>query len=285
MKIFFTSLALLVATSFHMAHAQSTTPSPYCVANFDDQQGFPVADAIFSVAFGTLSNVTNAQYAFPHYVHYNNLSVPNFSKGTSYPLTVKFDVHGGAGYGVWIDYNHNNTFEPSEKVSGSSVATPLNISSNTIINQNITIPTSALTGNTRMRVRIVEDDNYTLGANGYSIQPCNASTSMNDVMDWGETEDYTINILASVANQEIQFSQDWSIYPNPTSAKITLKYDCKEASEFKVFNTDGKEVLSGKTNLWENTIETSSLSDGMYYFQLFNKGALIGQKKMVKQSL
>lgn len=194
-KNFLLSFSILFFVGLSLA--QTTSPSPYCNADFDDQQGFPVADAINSVSLSSLKNVTNGQYAFPHYVFYNNLPVPSLVKNKAYTLTVVFNVLGGNGYGVWIDYNHNNIFEASEKVSGTTSANPLAISSNTMITQSITVPTSALSGNTRMRVRIVEDDNYTLGTNGYSILPCNLSTSQTDVMDWGETEDYTINIAAT----------------------------------------------------------------------------------------
>ncbi len=57
-----------------------------------------------------------------------------------------------------------------------------------------------------MRVRIVEDDDYTMGSNGYSILPCNAGTSTTDVMDWGETEDYNINIVATAPVSLIDFN-------------------------------------------------------------------------------
>jgi hypothetical protein len=282
MKLFLTSLTIFVATMHNVAQAQSTTPSPYCAANFDDQQGFPVADAIFSVAFGSLSNVTNAQYAYPHYVFYNNLTIPNFSRGIAYPMTLKFDVHGGAGYGVWIDYNHNNIFETSEKVLGTSVSSPLNISSNTVINQNITIPTSALVGNTRMRVRIVEDDNYTLGSGGFSILPCNASTSNNDVMDWGETEDYTINILASVGSQELSKETKWNIYPNPVTSYLVINHQLQKPTAYKIWNISGKEILFGLMNQFDHEIPVSMLPDGVYYFQLFNGMIDCGIQRFVK---
>jgi hypothetical protein len=45
-----------------------------------------------------------------------------------------------------------------------------------------------------MRIRVVEDDGYTM-AFGPLILPCNVSPLPNDVMDWGETEDYTINLV------------------------------------------------------------------------------------------
>lgn len=198
-KMFFVLTLFIAATTLN---AQITNPAPYCVANFDDMEGFPVEDAINSVSIGTLTNATNAQYAAPHYVFYNNLSAPSLTKGTSYTLTVKFDVKGGCGYGVWIDYNQNNTFEASEKVAGSTSGNLLDISTNTTITQSVVIPATATTGTTRMRVRIVEDDTYNMD-NNYVIAACNAGTSSTDVMDWGETEDYVVNITGGTTTTPI----------------------------------------------------------------------------------
>lgn len=192
-KIFFMLSLFMMATTLN---AQITNPAPYCNGSFDDMDGFLVDDAINSVSIGTLTNITNAQYAAPHYVFYNNLAAPSLTKGTSYNLTVKFDVKGGCGYGVWIDYNQNNTFETTEKVAGSTSGNSLDITTNTTITQSVMIPATATSGNTRMRVRIVEDDTYNMN-NNYVIAACNASTSATDVMDWGETEDYIVNIAGS----------------------------------------------------------------------------------------
>ena len=192
-----TVLFIFMFAAFYMK-AQTTSPSPYCDAEFDDaiQLGFPlnVPDAIFSVSFGTLNNNTGSQAAFPYYTFYNNLPVPDFTIGNSYTSNIDMDVYGGAGYGIWIDYNHNNIFDANEKVGGSANILdwlPLGFTTKT---DNITIPTTALPGNTRMRIRIVEDDGYTMSF-GPLILPCNVSPLPNDVMDWGETEDYTINLV------------------------------------------------------------------------------------------
>ncbi|MBS1589254.1 MAG: T9SS type A sorting domain-containing protein [Bacteroidetes bacterium] len=186
-----TALALTLFTG--IANAQSTNPAPYCDGSFDDANGFPVSDAIKSVTIGTLTNNSGGQYAYPHYVFYNNLSVPTLTKSNPISMSITFEVHGAAGYGVWIDLNQNNIFEANEKVAGTNATTWLNISNNTVVTPSFTIPATALNGNTRMRVRIVEDDNYTQ-TYGAAILPCNASTSANDIMDWGETEDYVVNI-------------------------------------------------------------------------------------------
>jgi uncharacterized protein YjdB len=122
------------------------------------------------------------------------LPIPDFTIGNSYTASTELDVYGGAGYGIWIDYNHNNVFDANEKVGGSAnILDWLPLGTN-IKTDNITIPTTALPGNTRMRIRVVEDDGYTM-AFGPLILPCNVSPLPNDVMDWGETEDYTINLV------------------------------------------------------------------------------------------
>lgn len=282
MKKKYLLIILITTTSFNFLSAQSTSPSPYCVADFDDMLFAPVADAIFSVEFGTLTNVTNAQFALPHYVFYNTLSIPNLVKGSAYTLTAIFDVHGGAGYGIWIDYDHNNVFDASEKVSGTTVGTPLTISSSTTITTSVTIPTTAMTGTTRMRVRIVEDDNYTGGANGYSIMPCNASTSDTDVMDWGETEDYTINITLPVGINELSEVYNLIIYPNPVTTTLSLNQNVSDNLTYKIFNLAGQETQTGTINNSGKQISVSALSDGIYFLQLFDSNKSLGQQKFIK---
>lgn len=253
---------MMATTTFNYLSAQTTSPAPYCVADFDDEP-FNVPDAINSVSIGTLTNATNSQSDAPHYTFYNNLPVPDLTKGASYPLKVDFEVNGGCGYGVWIDYNQNNVFEPSEKVSGTPVGVSLdmNVAS---ITQNITIPATALPGQTRMRVRIVEDDNYTMGANGYSIMPCNASTSPADVMDWGETEDYTVNIVSSVGVNDINQVENLIVFPNPVSTTLNVNHDILDNATYKIVTVTGQEIQTGNLTS-DKQINVSSLSEGVYF--------------------
>lgn len=274
-------LISIFTTSFYLTQAQITTPGNYCAADFDDAQGFPVADAINSVSFGTLNNISNAQFAAPHYVHYNNISIANFSLGTTYQLSVSFDVHGGAGYGVWIDYNHNNTFEATEKVSGTVGNNPLNITSNTVINESITIPTTALTGSTRMRVRIVEDDMF-VGTNLFNTEPCNAGTSAADVMDWGETEDYTIILVNAVGVNELTQINSNILYGNIVNATLALQSNLPTQANYKIININGQEIQSGPIHNAEKQINVADLSAGIYFIQLFDKKSILGVQKFVK---
>ncbi len=260
-------------------HAQSTNPAPYCDASFDDMDGtFNVADQIKSVSFGTLSNTSNAQYAFPHYVFYNNLSVPNLTIGAAYSFSATFEVHGGAGFGIWIDYNHNNVFEVTEKVAGSIFNAWMEISDNTMINESITISPIAMAGQTRMRVRIVEDDMYT-GANGAAISACNASATAEDIMDWGETEDYIVNIISSVGIPTVEIQNSELVFPNPAISFLNIA--SKNSTNYRIVNLTGSLIQSGIVNSFKQ-INIETLAHGVYFIQLFENDKTIAVKRFVK---
>lgn len=277
LKLRFLSAVFLLSN--FTAFAQSSDPAPYCDASFDDMDGsFNVADHIKSVSLGTLSNVSNAQFAFPHYVFYNNLAVPNFSIGSSYSFSIALEVHGGAGYGVWIDYNHNSVFEQNEKVAGSISTAFLDLTTNTVVAGDITISPIAMAGQTRMRVRIVEDDMYT-ATNGAAISACNASASAEDIMDWGETEDYIVNIVSTVGINAIPATNAISVYPNPVVDILTVNGASTE--NYRIFSVDGTLVKSGVLSS-NKTISTAECVPGFYVIQLLEKGVVINTSRFVK---
>lgn len=256
--------------------AQVTSPAPYCDASFDDMQGFPVDDHINSVSFGTLNNSTNAQYAAPHYVHYNNLANATFIAGNTYNLAVNFYVAGGCGYGVWIDYNYNFIFEANEKVAGTTGNNYLTLGT-TSITQSITIPASVASGNTRMRVRLVEDDNHHMTST--DELPCNASTSATDVMDWGETEDYTITIQKPNGINQLENSTI-SVFPNPASESIYVDNEFV-GSKYLIQSMNGQTILSGV--LTTSNLDIHNLTSGSYLFIIEDKKNKISHSLLIKQ--
>jgi hypothetical protein len=84
---------------------------------------------------------------------------------------------------IWIDYDHNNQFDSYEWTEIASSTTP-----NVSVYASILVPTTALTGQTGMRVR----SRLTGNPNG-DIDACTTFGS-------GETEDYTIDIVAGPLN-------------------------------------------------------------------------------------
>lgn len=284
-KTILTSLSVIFLTG--ISFSQITAPAPYCDAKFDDgatddMEPFPVSSFIGGVTFGTLNNQSNGQYAAPHYVFYNNLPTANFIKGTAYTLTLKMSPAGGTGYGVWIDYNRNNQFEANEKVAGTTGQDWLPMEENTIVTKSITIPATAVTGTTRMRVRIVEDDNRHSGPAGSSELACNATTGFLDVMDWGETEDYTINITgnATTGISDIDL-EAFNLYPSPFNETLTIEFSGtpSNADHIEIYNLQGQLIQSiAVTGKSKTEIETAGMISGTYIVQLHSNGQTFSRK-------
>ncbi|MCX6270215.1 MAG: GEVED domain-containing protein [Bacteroidetes bacterium] len=118
------------------------------------------------------------------YTDYSSIST-NVLGSFTYPISVTFVRCGGyplyysTTVGVYIDYNQNGVFDlPQELVFSSGPYYNSSIYSYTFTG-NITIPVTAAAGQTKMRVVVTE---------GSSTSPCGTYT-------WGETEDYTVNII------------------------------------------------------------------------------------------
>jgi GEVED domain/Secretion system C-terminal sorting domain len=99
----------------------------------------------------------------------------DLARGKSYWGQVKcgFNLNTIA---IWIDFNNNGLFEATEKMMNNLVV------GTTLTNINMFIPLTAATGNHRMRVRNVYNPSGPIDACGFYT--------------YGETEDYTINILS-----------------------------------------------------------------------------------------
>ncbi|MFN8309728.1 MAG: T9SS type A sorting domain-containing protein [Chitinophagales bacterium] len=266
MKKLFYTFSLLLTVQF--IHAQITSPAPYCDATFDDNS-FAVDDHISSVQIGNLNNVTNAQFAAPHYVFYNNLTAPTLKADSSYKLYLKFQVSGGCGFGAWIDFNHNNSFEASEKISGTTGADYLDLGvarDSTII----TIPHNAITGITRMRIRIVEDDLHH-GLVGSRELACNPGVVADSIMDWGETEDYNVNI-SGVGPSGVAVVEAGQITatPNPFHQELSIQLE-EEASTITITDAIGRICLQQSVSGRSITVSTAMLPSGPYLVAVTDK--------------
>lgn len=116
--------------------------------------------------------------------------------GQSYPIEVMngYDQYDQDKVLVWIDLNIDGDFDDSgEQVWESAVGT------GTPFSGNISAPASADIGQTRMRIRLFDTQN---GANS---TPCGNS-------DWGEVEDYTVNLISP----DIPPTADFTAEPTET---------------------------------------------------------------------
>lgn len=108
--------------------------------------------------------------------------------GQTYPISISQITSSGtfyaAGANVFIDYNRNGVFEANERVLFSGPTGPTGSAPiTTVLTGNITIPVTAQSGLTRMRVMLIEGGTNT-------DLPCN-------IFAWGEIEDYLVNIVGA----------------------------------------------------------------------------------------
>lgn len=73
------------------------------------------------------------------------------------------------------------------------------------------------------------------------------------------------------------------IYPNPTSDYIHLKisnYKNYKNLHYQIIDLNGRVILSNTIEEFIKTIETSSLSDGLYLLQIFDSNSLLSSSKI-----
>jgi hypothetical protein len=150
----------------------------YCVATSTQS---PCDEYISNVTMGTINNSTTCG----NYTDFTT-QTNDVQQGTSVAMTITTAIVGGANAGylddqvaVWVDWNNDNDFSDS----GEDVYV-VTYSSSTVIplSFNVAVPANATVGNVRMRVRMSH-----LQVDG-PITPCGNS-------QWGEVEDYTLNVL------------------------------------------------------------------------------------------
>ncbi len=148
----------------------------YCSSNGNDTG----SEYISRVRINNINNPSGEGTTSTGYSNFTSVST-NIFKGS--PLNIfitaaKADSSYNEGFRVWIDYNHDGDFNDSGErvVSGQSIQSDVNAS--------FTIPNSALTGPTRMRVSM----------------KFNALPGACESFQFGEVEDYTVNIRPSVGD-------------------------------------------------------------------------------------
>lgn len=181
LKLYRTFYILMCILGLH--HSMVFAQAPYCAATYNNpcQSAF-TNDFVnsFSTTNGTTNIVNNNSGCnnMPNnYIYYPN-QVVTVAQGCSFNISVQCGATYQQGFGIWIDYNHNNLFTDAGEFVWNSGAAGFQVFTGVI-----TVPASAMLGITRMRVR----SNYA----SPPTSPCVNQT-------YGEVEDYQVNIVPSV---------------------------------------------------------------------------------------
>ena len=235
----------------------SAPPVTYCASN-----GNSTSDEYISrVQIGSINKTSGVGTTSTGYSNFTSTST-NLSKGTSTTITITPTWTGtkyNEGYAVFIDYNKDGDFTDSGETVWTKTA-----SKTTPVSGTFTVPASAATGTTRMRVSMK-----------YNGVPTSCES-----FQYGEVEDYTVNLGGTVRADTASTSiNEISIYPNPVKGNV-FYVKSNESMEYTIVNTLGQQVARGNTT--SNGVNVSNLDSGLYLIQ-FNANNKIVTKKFIKK--
>ena len=246
----------------------------------------------------SINNVLHVSGKNNGYADFTEKLVFELPKDTVLPLLVSAGVKN-KGYvlywQIWVDWNQNYDFEPGERIfSASNLVANMFYKPGTTFKGNFTIPDAALEGKTRMRV--------SMSSTGW-VGP-------NDVFDYGEVEDYTVDIVKKSGKGGLFYGNQQNPDDNANAdcylpnhndnclqvqqniankyAQISLSVPLLNDGQFLLRNTNGQIVLSQPVAANDQippniTISTANLPAGLYICSLQTASDQWHKKLMVVQ--
>ena len=248
----------------------------YCTSN-----GGSANEYIKKVQIGTINNLSGSNGG---YGNFTSLST-NVALGSLVSISISAGWVSSSyaeAYNVWIDYNKNGSFESNELVYSKSKSKAATVSGS------FTIPTSALTGTTRMRVSMKFNANpsacevFTRGeVEDYSVNIVNGSTvKMSDDDTTLESDTEVKDKVILEKNKDVIEELSFKLYPNPVKDGVIYFSGLTNNSSYKIFNQMGQQLAQG--TIENDMINVSSLARGIYFVQITNNSS-VGVKRFIKE--
>jgi hypothetical protein len=231
--LFLSTVFVFIQTSVFSQVCTPPTTSLHSVDCNSGSVGYITAVSIIGTTLTNTSTCSAGGYSWALF-NSNFSHTTNLTKGNTYSFSVT-DAVGSQIISIWIDFNQNNTFDASEwtqVTTASTNGTPSVVS--------ITIPQSAASGNTYMRVRT-----RTVGFANGSTDACTTFGS-------GETEDYFVNIVTGSSGigciATAQYPSTTVTGPTTTGQAVIMTptaQDCNYSGEYNLMNlTAGSYTLT-----------------------------------------
>lgn len=226
------------------------------------------AEWIQRVQLNTLDNTsgTNGGYAA-----FTGMTT-ELEQSASYTITITPGYSGAAFteyVKVWIDYNQNGMFtEPDELAYSATSITSATTGT-------ITIPASALTGVTRMRVAM----KYVGAGDTGAPTACGS-------FPFGEIEDYCVEIIPNSGNSVTENNAyQIAVFPNPANQEVVIQLNSEELTKgaISLVNVMGQQVYASSINNSTIKLDVSTFSEGVYFINVYDNGIIIRKIKLVVQ--
>lgn len=223
-----------------------------------------------------LANMSNPSGDDGGYGDYTSM-IASVKPGNSYALNFSLGYKSRtytANWRIYIDFNRDGEFTSNEIVISGYT------SSAGISSTNITIPTNAAIGQTRMRVILKHRRSVNDGC---------------EIFSQGEVEDYTVDIsntAPAIATKASSLAfgtplsdtppiEELKLYPNPAKDFVTLYIQGNIQSRVRISSLTGKTIQILTLDQESNTIDVSNLPSGMYFISIEDGDEIIS-KKLIK---
>jgi len=279
--------AALIVSSASAGHAQITSPAPYCASEFATNYNMfnNIKIKGTPLAFGAMGNWMPS--GKNTYLYYNTTTFPSLKKSDTFSVQLNAyavaDIEPGY-FALWIDYNHNNTFDNTELVMENANTTmallPFGSAPASPINKTLTVPATATTGITR--ARLMRGTNSTNPYGSYSasfhLSPCTVTTP-----DYGCTYDFNLNIVNGTTDiHEIGSNTTGLCYPNPASSIITVSLKgISQEGIVTMYDLTGKAVRTVNYQNGEARLSVLDIADGIYYIRANSRSEVLTEKIVV----
>jgi endonuclease I len=259
-----TNSGYTASTTFSTLSPASVT---YCLSTGNNA----TEEWINRFVFNTIDNTSGMNSG---YANFTAIST-TVNAGTIYPVTIYPAWSGNTfneAYNIWIDFNHDGDF-----IDAGEAVYSISKNKLTSISGSITIPTTALSGTTRMRVTL----------------KYNANANSCETFSYGEVEDYTIDIAGAPlarkgtvtvvdAQKVVVNNIERTIYPNPTSDILNVMVEARDGAHLQILTMSGKVMMDRHyAETGEVRIDVSKFDKGIYILSIENGGGKVINRVVV----
>lgn len=229
----------------------------YCTVNSSNTAD----EKIKRVQFGTIDNSSTGTAGYEDFTYLST----DVTKGQTYPISITPDWSGtiyNEAYTVFVDWNNDGDFDDAGETALTIAGTQT-----TPATGNIVVPnTYPYVGSVRMRVILK-----------YST----AATSACGTINYGQIEDYSLNVIAATLAVNENALAKATVYPNPVKDVITIQSKVSGEISYKIFSTAGQLVSKGNT--FDKKINAQKLPVGSYILEMIDKEGTKTNNKFIKK--
>jgi serine protease len=233
----------------------------YCPSTADNADD----DWIDQVDFNTISNNSGSDGGYGDFT----TMTTSVERGSTHTLTVTpdydFFFELNVTTSAWIDWNQDGSFDNSELVLG-----PVEEVADVAVAAEVTVPTNAVLGATRMRIKTTEGNNN---------NPC------QETFNYGEVEDYCVTVVDTTTGiRNIDSQLVFGLMPNPTTGQFTIRLNDERSEQYSVTVSDlqGRVLIVHEQFSGTNaSIDASNLTAGTYMVRVIDQQGRSSNKPVV----